>query len=137
MLDSLWGEEFTLPDTKKKTEKIVKKTSKPKELKVVLEKQIKSRKLPLVDRLNLITENVLKILGKQKNNVLVIKSKEELKAYVDKCIQNKIVAVDTETNNSLDPLTCKLMGGCIYTPGEKQAYIPVNHIDYKTRERLA
>ena len=44
--------------------------------------------------------------------------------------------MDTETNNSLDPITCKLMGLCLYYPGAKQAYIPVNHRNYKTGERL-
>ena len=28
------------------------------------------------------------------------------------------------------------MGGCIYTPGQKNAYIPINHIDINTKERL-
>lgn len=50
---------------------------------------------------------------------------------------NKDIAIDTETNNSLDPVTCKLMGPCIYTPGQKWAYIPINHVNKDTRERLA
>ena len=37
----------------------------------------------------------------------------------------------------MDPLTCKLMGLCLYTPGQKNAYIPVNHINLFTRERLS
>ena len=49
--------------------------------------------------------------------------------YISYAIQQGIIAVDTETNNSLDPITCKIMGGCIYTPNKKQAYIPINHTD--------
>jgi DNA polymerase I-like protein with 3'-5' exonuclease and polymerase domains len=44
--------------------------------------------------------------------------------------------VDTETNNSLDVIACKLMGLCLYTPGMKNAYIPVNHFNKDTKERL-
>ena len=49
---------------------------------------------------------------------------------------NKCISIDTETNNSLDPVTCKIMGLCLYTPGEKQAYIPINHRNCYTKERL-
>lgn len=136
MNDSLWGEEFSLPKASEKTKKIINKISKPKELKVSVEKKIKSNKVSLEQKLQLITENVLKVLGKQKENILVIKTKEQFSLYIDKCIKNGRVAVDTETNNSLDPITCKLMGLCLYTPGEKQVYIPVNHRDPITKERL-
>ena len=47
--------------------------------------------------------------------------------YIDEAIRNGIIAIDTETNNSLEPLTCLLMGACIYTPGQLSAYIPVHH----------
>ena len=134
---SLWGEEFELPQEKEKTKKIIKKVSKPKEIKVTVEKQIKSKTLSLNDRLNIIKENVLKILGKQKENVLVIKTKEELHDYISKCIEIGRIDIDTETNNSLDPITCKLMGPCFYAPGLKQAYVPLNHRDPETKERYA
>jgi hypothetical protein len=79
--------------------------------------------------LSVIKTNVLKILGKQKQNTLVIRTREELDQYIDTVIADGFCAVDTETNNSLDPITCKLMGLCLYSPGQKQAYIPVNHIN--------
>jgi len=137
MMDSLWGEEFSIPKEKEKTKKVINKIAKPKELKVTVEKQVKSKKLSIEDKLKLINENVLLVLGKQKENVLVIKTREQFSLYIDKCIENGYIAIDTETNNSLDPITCKLMGPCIYTKGEKQAYIPLNHVDYKTGERLS
>lgn len=52
-------------------------------------------------------------------------------------VQIDDVAIDTETNNSLDPLTCKLMGLCLYAPGLRYSYIPVNHRDPVTKVRLS
>ena len=138
MMDSLWGEEFSIPKTTpKQVKKVVDKVSKPKNPKVVTEKAIKSKSVSIEDKLKLIYENVLRILGVYKENTVVIKTKEELIEYIDKAIKNGIIAIDTETNNSLVPITCKLMGPCIYTPGMKNAYIPINHVDINTRERLA
>ena len=135
-LESLWGEDFALPEEKEKTKKVINKIKKPKEVKVTVEKQIKSKTLSLDERLRIITENVLKILGKQKDNVIVIKTRDELHDYISKCIEIGRIDIDTETNNSLDPITCKLMGPCFYAPGLKQAYVPLNHRDPHTKERL-
>ena len=99
-------------------------------------KALKSDTLPIEDQLTIITDRVLKTLGKQRHNVQVITSVDELYSYISKAIANNMIAVDTETNNSLDPVTCRLMGLCLYTPGEKQAYIPVNHVNYHTKERI-
>lgn len=136
MADSLWGDEFVVPNEKETAKKIVNKVSKPKEVKVSVEKQIKSKKISLDEKLALITENVLKTLGKQKENVEVIKTKERFSDYIDKAINVGRIDIDTETNNSLDPITCKIMGLCLYVPGEKQTYIPVNHRNKDTGERL-
>lgn len=134
-MESLWGEEFTIKETPRQTKKILEKIKKPKEP-VIVEKAIKSKKLSVEERLSIINENVLKILGVYKENTVVIKTKEQLIEYIDKAIDNGIIAIDTETNNSLDPLTCKLMGPCIYTPEMKNAYIPLNHKNHLTDERL-
>ena len=133
MIQSLWGEEFNIEDN---TQKILKKIKKPKVVEVITEKNFNSKRFSIEDKLDFIKNKVDSILGHYKDNTVVIKTKEELHNYVDESIKNNIIAIDTETNNSLDPLTCKLMGGCIYTPGQKNAYIPINHIDYKTGERL-
>lgn len=131
-MTSLWGEEFTIKDNK---EKILNKTKNPKKVKTA-EQSIKSKSVSLEDKISIITENVNKILGGYASNTVVIKSKKELSDYIDKSVQNGEIAIDTETNNSLDPLTCQIMGLCIYTPGEKSAYVPVNHVDFNTRERF-
>lgn len=81
------------------------------------------------DKLAVIIPEVYRILGSYKDKTQVIRTVQELHEYVDASIRNGVIAIDTETNNSLEPVTCKLMGACIYTPGKHNAYVPVNHVD--------
>lgn len=127
---SLWGEEFSIPSSTEQAKKILKKIKAPKE--VTVEKQITSKKTPLDEKLRLIEREVLKKLGKRRGTITVIKSREQLNSYINSAIANGIIAIDTETNKSLDPLTCVLMGPCIYTRGQKAAYIPLHHRDFQT-----
>ena len=138
MAESLWGAEFDIEDTPQQVKKIVSKIAKPKKIDWSLpaEKLIKSKNTTIEQKLQIINNNTLRILGVYKDNTLVIRSKEQLVDYIDQAIENNALAIDTETNMSLDPLTCTLMGPCIYTPGLKQAYIPLNHVNYQTGERL-
>lgn len=137
MSESLWGEEFNIQDEKQKTKKLINKINKPKEIsEKKISSQITSKKLTTDEKLKLVESEVYRILGSYKDNTIVINNIEDFHDYISKAIQNGIIAIDTETNNSLDPITCKLMGLCIYTEGEKNAYIPVNHIDRMTQERL-
>ena len=133
MVDTnLWGEDISV-DSLEKTKKLIDKVNNPKETK----KSNKiSSKFSLSDRLAIIKSKVLEILGKHSDETIVIYNKEDLHNYITASINNGIIAVDTETNKSLDPLTCKLVGACIYTYNQKQAYIPINHINIDTRERL-
>lgn len=128
---SLWGEEFSIPDTQAVAKKIIKKIKEQTE-----EQKLKSKKTSVKDKIALITQKVHHILGKYIENTQVIKTREELHDYITQAIEKNIIAIDTETDNSLDPLTCKIMGGCIYVPGQRNAYIPINHVDTNTRERL-
>ena len=141
-LENLWGdddEEEIVVKKKEKTKKTLEKIAKPKKVKepkLVVEKTIKSKTVSLKEKLDLIKTEVYRVLGKQKDNVIVIKNKEDYFNYIKNAINSGRIAIDTETNNSLDPITCKLMGLCLYYPGGKQAYIPVNHRNYETKERL-
>lgn len=140
-LESLWGEEEEepIPVKKEKVKKTLDKIAKPKkvtEVKEAVSKTIKSKTVSLKEKLDLITTEVLRVLGKQRDNIVVIKNKEQYIEYIQNAIKRGKIAVDTETNNSLDPITCKLMGLCLYYPGAKQAYIPVNHRNWETKERL-
>ena len=135
-LDSLWGDEYleaSEEEQKLKDSAILKKIKNPKEIKK--ENKVSSS-LSFADRMIVIRSKVIDILGKHKEDTILITTKDELKDYIDAAIINGIIAIDTETNNSLDPITCKLMGPCICTYGRKQAYIPINHVNYVTKERL-
>ena len=130
-------EEFNIELNKPKPEALAKKVAKPEETaEIDPTKILKSKKVSLVEKLALIKVKVLEVLGKQKKNVIVIKDKETFEDYITKAIQFGRIAVDTETNNSTDPMTCQLMGLCLYYEGGKQAYIPVNHVNPETGERL-
>lgn len=134
-LNSLWGEEFTIESNKKKTSDIIEQVSTPKEIN--FKKVLDSKKLTIPEKVEIIDREVHRVLGNFIDDTVVIRDKEELVKYIDRAIQNDVIAIDTETNNSLDYLTCKLMGACIYTPSMKQAYIPINHKDFYTDELLA
>lgn len=134
---SLWGDEFEIKPKQIEAKKILNKISKPKkviqtsEVKSVLTKS-KTKSASIVDQYLLIPNiesEVNRILGKYKDNTVVIRNYKEFEDYITIAIQNGSIAIDTETNNSLDPISCKLMGACIYTPSMKQAYIPVNHVN--------
>ena len=133
-VDSLWGEEFTI---KEDTEAIINKAKKPKEVKSVsTEKLIKSKNVSIEDKMEAIKNEVYRILGQYADDTQVIKDIYSFKAYIDSAIKNGIIAIDTETNNSLNTFDCKIMGLCLYTPGQKNTYVPVNHINFVTGERL-
>ena len=90
----------------------------------------------LVARINQIKALVETHLGKYRDEYINIQDEQTLIDYIDKCIENKKVALDTETEG-LDPLRDKIAGIGIYTPGMPSAYIPINHISYITQEKLA
>ncbi len=128
--------DFNIDLTKPKPESLAKKAANVEEGEVDATKILKSKKVSLQEKLALIKIKVLEVLGKQRKNVVVIKTKEEFENYVSKAIEFGRIAVDTETNNSTDPMTCQLMGLCLYYEGGKQAYIPINHVNPDTGERL-
>lgn len=132
---NLWGDEFIIPQARDKN--IAKKAKSQKALSDEdYEKRLKSKKVTLEEKLRIIYENVYRILGHYKDEIEVIKDRDTLHNYINRAIENGIIAFDTETNNSLDTVTCKLMGPCLYTPSLKAAYVPINHIDINTYERL-
>ena len=130
-MQSLWGEEFSIDDSILKQKNLLSKINNSKKVDISIEKVIKSKTVSVVDKLSLIYEEVDRILGKYKKNTIVIRDKNSLIEYINKAIDNNIISIDTETNNSLDTMNCKLMGACIYTPNMKNAYIPINHTNLK------
>ena len=128
--------DFNIELNKPKPEKLASKVANTEDGEVDAAKILKSKKVSLAEKLALIKTKVLEVLGKQRKNVVVIKTKEAFEEYVSKAIEFGRIAIDTETNNSTDPMTCQLMGLCLYYEGGKQAYIPVNHVDPETGVRL-
>lgn len=89
----------------------------------------------LLGQINQIKATVETHLGKFKNDYEIIITKERLKEYIDICISNDVISIDTETTG-LDPITDKIVGLCLYTPNEKAVYVPINHTSYVTGVRV-
>ena len=85
----------------------------------------------LIDRIATIKATVENNLGKYKDEYVVIQDEKSLHDYISSCIENGIVSIDTETTG-LDPILDTIVGVCLYTPNNKAAYIPINHISYVT-----
>lgn len=133
IIDNIFGDEFTIKQTFNKQAIDVDTTEFNDE---DAKKYLKKKTIPLKDKLVLIKDRVIKKLGKQKDNIVVIRDKTAFHNYISSAIASGRIAIDTETNNSLDPVTCKIMGLCLYYPGGKQAYIPINHVDPDSNEKL-
>ena len=127
-------DEFTIELNKPRVETLLNKLNSADESETSAAKMLKSKSLTLEEKLAIIKRKVLEVLGKQRKNVIVIKNKEEFEDYVSKAIEFGRIAIDTETNNSTDPMTCQLMGLCLYYKGGKQAYIPIHHVNPETGE---
>lgn len=127
----LWGSDFEI-NNKEKNTNLISKIENPKKVK----KKTVSKKTSISEQIRDVEAEVKRVLGVYEKDTVVIKTKEELDDYIETSIDNGIIAIDTETNNSLDPLTCKIMGACLYTPNKKNAYVPINHINPYTNERL-
>lgn len=89
----------------------------------------------LLDKLEVIKIQSQQYLGKYQEKVSVVRSKSELTEYIDRCVEQGVCALDTETTG-LDPLTEQVVGVCLYTPGQKAVYIPVLHRSYMTGDLL-
>ena len=88
-----------------------------------------------ITKIKNVCEQVQKRLGHYAEQLELIQTSEKLHEYIDACIEKGIIAIDTETTG-LDPITDKIVGACIYTYGQKPAYIPINHISYITNTRV-
>lgn len=85
-----------------------------------------------INQIEAVVENYL---GKYKDHYIIINKESQLVDYMQACVDNGVIAIDTETTG-LDPMLDDIAGVCIYTPGQKGAYIPINHVDYETLEKI-
>lgn len=125
---------FNLPSSKattKKDQALLKKTVTPAKSSntVTLKGSTK-----LIDRIQAVTSLVKSKFQGKEDELILITEEPQLIEYIDKCVENNIISIDTETTG-LDPILNQLVGICIYTPGMKPAYIPVNHVSYITEIR--
>ena len=90
----------------------------------------------ILSRINQIKATVETNLGRYKDEYQVIRDKEVLHDFISECIGNSYIAIDTETDG-LDPLQNVIAGICPYTPNQKSAYIPINHVSYITGQKAS
>lgn len=83
------------------------------------------------DRISTIVAVVNTKLGKYADEYELLRDEESVVNYFNDIIAYGKGAIDTETT-SLDPITTTLVGVCLYVPGRKPAYIPMNHVSYVT-----
>lgn len=125
---------FNLPSAKstlKKDMKLAQKSSKSKTSNTVTIKGGGS----LMDKIQGIVSMVNTKFASKKDQFLLLRTEEDFINYIDKCIENGVISIDTETTG-LDPIEDHVVGLCIYTPGMKAAYVPINHISYITMAKV-
>ena len=86
----------------------------------------------LADKIQSIVSLVNAKFADKKDAFLLIRDEQSFVDYIDKCIENGVISIDTETTG-LDPIEDHIVGLCIYTPGLKAAYVPINHVSYITQ----
>lgn len=89
----------------------------------------------LKQRLEYASAKSEQLLGSKKDQVELVTDIHRFDKFINKCIENGILSVDTETDG-LDRIDGVLAGVCLYTPGEKGIYVPINHISAMTHELL-
>ena len=122
---------FDLPSANARTKRdqqLLSKVSNP--VKTSTSVQLKGS-TKLIDRIESITSFVKSKFSGKEDELILITKEDDLIDYIDKCIENGIISIDTETTG-LDPILDEIVGICIYTPEKKAAYIPLNHISYIT-----
>ena len=95
---------FNLPTRNVNTKELLKKTKTAKKT----EPQIKLGKDSLLTVITNIKTLVETKLGKYKDKYKLIDNEEELEKYIDNCIKEGVIAIDTETTG-LNPLEDEIL----------------------------
>lgn len=99
-------------------------------------KQTKVKSTGLYGQIEQIKLMVDRNLGQFRDEYQLITDRELLRSYLRECRGNGYISIDTETTG-LNPLQNILAGICVYTYGQKGSYIPLNHVNYMTGERIS
>ncbi len=123
---------FSLPNiaSTQEMDKLIASKTVKKPLKTTIKGNIS-----LTERISRIKQLVEEHLGEYKDKYDCIRLGRDLKWYIDDCIKNGICALDSETMG-LNPMLDDIVGFSLYTPNQKAVYIPINHIDYITNNKI-
>lgn len=89
-----------------------------------------------IDLIENVRKNIEETLAYRKHFFKWVTDLEELEHYIERANKYGYVAIDTETTG-LNPMTCDILGFSLYFPGDKAIYVPLNHIDYMTYNRIS
>lgn len=89
----------------------------------------------LTGQLQTAIQKVDEHLGKYADDYQLIQDIDTLHQYLAVCRDQHYISIDTETDG-LNPFQNKIAGICISTRGQKGSYIPINHINYLTGEKI-
>lgn len=89
----------------------------------------------ILDLLEKIRQDIEEHLAYKKDQFEFVLEPKRLEEYIDKANKFGKIAIDTETTG-LNPLVVDIIGFSMYFPGEKAIYVPINHEDYLTGNRL-
>ena len=119
-----------VPSTKANDTNILSKTAKKPS------RVVSKAGMSLQERITRIKNSVEEHLGEYKEKYECIREETQLRVYIDQCLLNNVVALDTETTG-LNPMLDDIVGFSLYTPGLKAIYVPINHIDYMTNAKVS
>jgi DNA polymerase I-like protein with 3'-5' exonuclease and polymerase domains len=89
----------------------------------------------VVNGIDQVRQRVNANLGKYADKYKVITDVDAFNKYIDKCIEEGVVAIDTETTG-LNPILDKIVGLSLKSPTQVGVYIPINHTSVFTKTRI-
>lgn len=122
-------------NSKQMNKELIKKMTSPKRKRssVVAGQPTGNSRNSISTRVAIAEDNAVKLLYEMKQqqpeyNFELVTDQKRLRQYINKIVENGIVALDTE-GSGLDPIDDYVCGISLYTPGENAIYIPFWHTD--------
>ena len=89
----------------------------------------------ILDIIEEIRQDINEHLSSKMDMFEIVTSPTRFEEFINNANEFDKVAIDTETTG-LNPLVVDIIGFSMYFPGEKAIYVPVNHEDYLTGNKL-